>query len=159
MSKEVSSLRILVIDHDKDMLDLLEDEMRDMGHDVTKVCRYSSAILEASENDFDLIIAEVASPGLTGPEILACLRRLQPEALIAAMTSFGMERTAREAFEEGADYYIAKPIQMESLRDLISHLARDKMRFQRRGSYWKDGRPRSSSAADKEEYSFDGKNK
>jgi DNA-binding response OmpR family regulator len=135
MSKERSSLRILIIEHDKDMLDLLEDEMRDIGHDVTKVCRYSSAILEASENHFDLIIAEVASPGLTGPEILACLRRLQPDALIAAMASFGTEQTAREAFEEGADYYIAKPIQMESLKDLIRHFAKDKIRFQRRGSY------------------------
>ncbi len=158
MVEEVCPLKILVIEHDKDMLELLEDEMRDIGHDVTKVCRYSSAILEASENDFDLIIAEVASPGLTGPEILACLRRLQPEALIAAMTSFGTERTAREAFEEGADYCIAKPIQMESLKDFISHFARDKMRFQRRGSYWNEG-IRSSSSAAKEECLFDGKNK
>ncbi len=71
MSKERSSLRILIIEHDKDMLDLLEDEMRDIGHDVTKVCRYSSAILEASEDDFNVIIAEVASSGLRGPEILA----------------------------------------------------------------------------------------
>ncbi len=124
MSKERSSLRILVIEQDKDMLDLLEDEMRDIGHDVTKVCKYSSAILEASENDFDVIIAEIASPGLMGPEILACLRRLQPDALIAAMTCFGTERTIQESFREGADYCIAKPIQMESLKDFINHLAR-----------------------------------
>ena len=124
MLEEVYPLKILVIEHDKDMLELLEDEMRDIGHDVTKVCRYSSAILEASENDFDLIIAEVASPGLTGPEILACLRRLEPDALIAAMTCFGTERTIQESFREGADYCIAKPIQMESFKDFISHLAR-----------------------------------
>lgn len=129
MGKDVCSLRILVIEHDEDMLDLLEDEMSGIGHDVTKVSRYSSAILEASEGDFDVIIAEVGTPGLMGPEILACLRRLQPDASIAAMTSFGTERTAEEAFKEGADYYMAKPIQMNSLKDLISHVARDKMKF------------------------------
>lgn len=133
MVKDACSLRILVIDPDKDMLDLLEDEIREIGHDVTKVSRYSSAILEASEGDFDVIIAEVGTSRLMGPQILPSLRKLQPHALIAAMTSFGTEQTAREAFKEGADYCVAKPIQMESLKDFINNLAKDKMSFQSRG--------------------------
>ena len=135
MVKNDCSLRVLVIEQDKDMLDLLEDEMREIGHDVTKVSRYSSAILEASEEDFDVIIAEVGTRGFMGPEILESLRRLQPNALIAAMTSFGTERTAEEAFKEGADYYIVKPIQMESLKDLIGRLARHEMKSQTKKGY------------------------
>jgi len=153
VGKGVCSLRILVIEHDEDMLDLLEDEMSEIGHDVTKVSRYSSAILEASEGDFDVIIAEVGTPGLMGPEILACLRRLQPDASIAAMTSFGTERTAEEAFKEGADYYMAKPIQMKSLKDLISHLARDKMKFQKRGGCRIEEMGRSGADAQGSTYS------
>lgn len=133
MGKDARALKVLVLEPDKDMLDLLEDVMREVGHDVTKASSYSSAILEASEGDFDVIVAEVGTSELMRAEILACLRRFQPDALIAAMTSFGTERTAREAFREGADYYIAKPIQMESLRDFISYLAGDKINFQARG--------------------------
>ncbi len=135
MEKDTCFLKVLVIEPDSDMLDLFEDVMREVGHDVTKVSRYSSAILEASGGDFDVIIAEVGTPGLMGPEILAWLRRLQPNALIAAMTSFGTERAAQEAFKEGADYYIAKPIQMESLKDFISRLVRDKMKSQAKGGH------------------------
>lgn len=127
MGKRICRMRVLVIEQNRDMLDLLEDELRETGHDVTKVCRYSSAILEASEGDFDVIIAEVGSPGLIGPEILPCLRRLQPQASIAAMTCFGTERTVQESFREGADYCIAKPIEMESLKDFIGHLAKERI--------------------------------
>lgn len=147
MGKDVCSLRILVIEHDEDMLDLLEDEMRENGHDVTKASTYSCAILEAFEGDFDVIIAEIGTPGSMEPDILACLRRLQPAASIAAMTSFGTERTAQEAFKEGADYYVAKPIQMESLKDLISHLARDKMKSLTRAGCRIEGIGRSGAHA------------
>jgi DNA-binding response OmpR family regulator len=81
----------LIVEYDKDMLDLLGDEISEVGHQVAKVSRYSSAILEASEGDFDVIIAEVGTPGMVEPEILSCLRKLQPNAFIAAMIGFGSE--------------------------------------------------------------------
>jgi DNA-binding response OmpR family regulator len=115
-------LRVLIIEQDQDMLELLEDVIREMGHDVTKVSRYSTAIVEAAEANFDLIIAEIGTPGVMGADILTYLRRLQPGASITAMASFGTERTARDAFKGGADWYMVKPIEMDCFRDFVGRL-------------------------------------
>jgi ATP-dependent Lon protease len=119
----------LIIEQDEDMLDLLEDEIKEMGPSVTAATGEQSAILEAAGRRFDVVIAEVGISRAMGPEFLANLKRLLPGALIVAMTSFGTEATIREAFRKGADYYMAKPIQMESLKDFISHLGKERMKF------------------------------
>ena len=129
-------LRILIIEQDQDMLELLEDVIREMGHDVTKVSRYSTAIVEAAETDFDLIIAEIGAPGVMETDILAYLRRLQPAASITAMTSFGTELTARDAFRGGADWYMVKPIEMECFRDFIGRLTNEVLKVR---VSWKQG--------------------
>ena len=122
-------LRILIIEQDEDMLDLLEDEIKEMGHRVTRATGEASAILEASVKQFDVVITEVGFSGAMEPEFLANLKRLQPSASIVAMTNFGTEAMVREAFRKGADYYVAKPVQMGNLKDFIGHLGRERMKF------------------------------
>lgn len=123
-------LRILIIEQDEDMLDLLEDEIKEIGHNsVTRATGEASAVLEASVRRFDVIIMEAGMSGSMGPEFLASLKKLQPGASIVVMTSFGTEATVREAFSNGADYYMEKPVQMENLKDFISHLDAERMKF------------------------------
>jgi len=128
-------LRILIIEQDQDMLELLEDVIREMGHDVTKVSRYSTAIAEAAEADFDLIIVEIGAPGVMGTDILAYLRRLQPAASITAMASFGTERIARDAFNRGADWYMVRPIEMECFREFINRITKEALQARIRWGY------------------------
>ena len=127
-AKGVCPLRILIIEQDQDMLELLEDLLGEMGHDVTKVSRYSTAVVEAAEGDFDLIIAEIGTPGVMGTDILAYLRTLQPGASITAMASFGTERTARDAFRRGADWYMVKPVEIECFRNFVGWLGKEARR-------------------------------
>ena len=125
-------LRILIIAEDKDMLDLLEDEIREMGHGVTRATGEASAVKEASEGQFDVVIADVVISGAMEPKFLGNVRRFQPDASIVVMTSFGTETAVREAFTKGADYYVAKPIQMETFTDFISHIVRERMKLKGR---------------------------
>lgn len=129
MVPAVSSLRILIVDQDEDMLDLLEDEIKEMGHSVTRASGGVSAIVKASEERFDVVITEVEMSGVMEPQILLSLKRLQPDAAIVAVASVGTELTVREAFRKGADYYMAKPIPMDGLKDFISHLGTERMKF------------------------------
>jgi len=121
-------LSILVVDQDKDMLDLLEDEITDMGHRVTRVSEELNAIVKASEERFDIVIAQMEISGPIASRLLTYLKRLQPEASIVAMTGLGPESAIREALKSGADYHVAKPIAMESLKDFISHLGRERFK-------------------------------
>ena len=129
MIPDDTPLRILIIEQDEDMLDLLEDEIKEIGHSVTRATGEASAVLEASVRRFDVIIMEVGTSGSMEPEFLASLKKLQPGASIVVMTSFGTEATVREAFSKGADYYMEKPVQMESLKDFIRHLDTERMKF------------------------------
>lgn len=125
----VIPLKILIIEQDQDMLDLLEDEIKEMGHSVARATGEAGTILEASVRRFDVVIAEVGMSGAVEPGFLADLKRLLPGASIVVMTSFGTEAMVREAFRKGADYYMAKPIQIENLKDFICHLSRERMKF------------------------------
>ena len=128
MIPDDTSLRILIIEKDEDMLDLLEDEIKEIGHSVTRATGEASAILEASVRRFDVVITEVEMFGAIEPGILSSLKKFQPSASIVAMTSFGTETMIREVLRKGADYYLAKPILMETLNDFIKHLGRERMK-------------------------------
>lgn len=129
MIPDNTPLKILIIEQDEDMLDLLEDEIKEMGHSVTRASGEANTILEASVRRFDVVITEVGMSGAMEPGFLANLKRLQPSASIVAITSFGTEAMAREAFRKGADYYMEKPIRMKSLKDFIKHLGRERIKI------------------------------
>ena len=130
--------KILIIEDDRDIADLIAIHMDDNGHESTKVHDGKEGLLKALEGLHDLIILDLKLPGMDGLEICQKLRMEKMETPIIMLTSKSEEIDKVLGLEIGADDYMTKPF---SLRELV---ARVKTVLRR-------GRPRGEPAARQEE--------
>jgi DNA-binding response OmpR family regulator len=120
--------RILIIEDDEEMRSLLEDFFEEEGFETDSVGNGSEALRILVREIFDVVITDIRMPGLTGLEIIAGVRRLQPETSIIVITAFGSEEVHQKAIERGADSYLEKPLQFHELRRMVDGLLSSKIK-------------------------------
>lgn len=119
------SLRVLVVDDDEEMRNLLRRSLEFDGHHVTERDRGSQVLRTLRDSTFDLVILDNLMPGLNGLELLPTLRREFPAVPILLVTAFGGRQTASSALRLGAASYLEKPFRLGQLRDAIAGLISD----------------------------------
>jgi two-component system NtrC family sensor kinase len=103
--------RVLVVDEDPDVLDLLEREVLEpMGYTVATADDAGAAIQHALNFSPDLIIASLMLPGLSGKDLLVALRSQGMDVPMLVTAPEGMEADAIQAFRLGARDYLVKPL-------------------------------------------------
>jgi two-component system NtrC family sensor kinase len=103
--------RVLVVDDDPDVLDLLERQVLEpLGYDVAIASDASTAIQQSITFMPDLIIASMTLPGLSGKDLLVALRSQGIKLPTLVMAEEGMESDAIAAFRLGANDYLKKPL-------------------------------------------------
>lgn len=115
-------VRLLIIEDDEGMRELLEDSLVEEGVEVDSAADGSEAFRKLAKESFDLVITDIRMPGLTGLDILPGIKKLQPEAFIIVMTAFGSEEVRRKSFNRGAAAYLEKPILIHRLKLLIQDM-------------------------------------
>ncbi len=122
MKKE--KFKILVVDDEKDILELLKYNLEKEGYTV-RVCQSGEeSIEEALQFKPDLVLLDIMMPGIDGVETCRRLRENQglTNTHITFLTSRAEEYSEIAAFEAGADDYIAKPIKPRALMSRIKAL-------------------------------------
>ena len=79
-------LRVLVVDDDPLMLDLLSDMVRRLGHDAEQAPSGQSALNRLASETFDLVIADIFMPNGTGLELLVSMRSKHIEVPFACVS-------------------------------------------------------------------------
>lgn len=111
MSSERARERVLVVDEDPEVLDLLEKQVLEpMGYEVAAADDAGLAIQQALNFGPDLILASLTLPGLSGKDLLVALRSQGIEVPMLVMAPEGMEGDAIQAFRLGARDYLVKPL-------------------------------------------------
>ena len=121
-----SSLRVLVVDDDEEMRNLLRRSLEFDGHRVTERDRGTHVLRTLREEAFDLVILDNRMPGLNGLDLLPALRREFPQIPILLVTAFGGRQVASSALRLGAASYLEKPFRLGQLRDAIAGLIADR---------------------------------
>jgi DNA-binding NtrC family response regulator len=117
------SLRVLVVDDEEHLQDLLRTELSDRGHEVT-VCASGRAALKVLETStFDAAILDLKMPGMSGIELLQHIKHAQPEVEAVIQTGFATQETAIEALRLGAFDYITKPCKMAEIEAILGRIA------------------------------------
>ncbi|MBP2671223.1 MAG: atoC, partial [candidate division NC10 bacterium] len=107
--------RILVVDDEEQMRDLLAKVLERKGYEVS-VCGDGAEALALLEREpADLVITDVRMPGLNGMEALRAVKELNPEIVVLIMTAFGSIDQAVQAVKEGAYDYINKPFKIDEI--------------------------------------------
>lgn len=116
------SLRVLVVDDDDEMRNLLRRSLEFDGHHVTERDRGTQVLRTLREETFDLVILDNRMPGLNGLDILPVLHREFPQVPVLLVTAFGGRQVASSALRLGAASYLEKPFRLGQLRDAIAGL-------------------------------------
>ncbi len=123
---------VLAIDDDPDNRAFLNKAIGKNGFEVVT----GSSALEArrvlGSRRPALIFLDVQMPGESGLAVLPAMQQDFPEAVVVMMTAYGSEEVAAEALRRGADDYIAKPIELHRLRELLDrNLEKQRLRAER----------------------------
>jgi two-component system response regulator AtoC len=68
---------------------------------------------------FDIIITDIAMPGISGLEVLSKVKDHNPETQVIVVTAYGSDEREEEAYNLGADFYIEKPFDIRELKSLV----------------------------------------
>jgi len=117
-------LRVLLVDDAEDALESFAMLLRLEGAEVTAVDSGAKALAAAQAAEFDLLLSDVAMPGMDGYELVKALRARPETARLPAiaLTGFGRSQDARRAIAAGFDAHIAKPIAMDETLRIIEGL-------------------------------------
>jgi two-component system, sensor histidine kinase len=119
--------RILIVDDDADLRDVLGIAFADRGYDVRSVVCGTEAIAVAAEWRPEVVLVDIGLPGMSGYELASRLRELPCDPMrLVAFTGFGLERDVEQARRAGFDAHVLKGSgsMMQRLDELIGVLGR-----------------------------------
>jgi DNA-binding response OmpR family regulator len=116
--------RILLVEDDRDIAMLLEDDLAAEGHQVEVVTDGETASRRGQESDWDLIILDVMLPRRDGFDVCRDLRRARVRTPIIILTAKTHEAEKILGLDLGADDYVTKPFSPRELRSRIRAVLR-----------------------------------
>lgn len=124
--KNDENFRILIVDDNKELREILEEFLGGEGHDVEGASDGREALQKHGENPFDLIVTDLNMPEVSGMELIRTIRKDNPDTEFVIITGYASMDSAVEAVRIGAFDYIVKPFRMEELQVVVKN-ARDKI--------------------------------
>ena len=111
--------RVLVVDDEKSMRELLAITLERQGYEVS-VAEDGEVAIEAVRRDgFDVIITDLRMPNADGLQVLRAAKEHTPETVVIVITAVGSTETAVEAMKLGAYDYITKPFKLDEIHLII----------------------------------------
>ncbi len=111
---------VLIVDDESDIRELLVLTLMRMGVEADTAATVEHAFARLSERSYDLCLTDMRLPDGDGLMILKHIAENYGNTPVAVITAFGSTDNAVAALKEGAFDYIAKPIQLKQLREVIT---------------------------------------
>ncbi len=120
-STEIGAGRVLVVDDEPVVVDVLRNVLGKQGYQVEVVGDAASfRDVIADEGDFDLLLLDLMLPDANGMQVLQWVRERRPELAVVMITAHGTIETAVEAMKSGAFHYVTKPFKNDEVRLIVS---------------------------------------
>jgi len=116
------SLRVLVVDDNRDVADSLSTVLELMGHATVTAHSATEALAAIERRTPELIIADIGLPDMSGYELCEAIRRLPHlrTVKLVALTGWGNDEHRRRAVAAGFDYHLTKPAEIEVIERIIA---------------------------------------
>src|SRR4030042_1199811 len=118
--KGAPSARILVIDDEDSVRDILSRMLKTKGHQVVVACDGEEGIEKFKNEKFDLVFTDLGLPKISGWEVGKAIKELNPRVPIAMITGWGMELNREKMSESGIALVISKPFNFDQIIQLVS---------------------------------------
>ncbi len=118
-------MRVLLLEDDVALSDLLNEHLEDKGFDVTLCTNGQDALETLIDQKFDIALLDINTPQISGIEVLKTIRKEYKNNTPAIiLTAYQDTKHLKESFENGVDDYIKKPFDLEELDQRILRLCR-----------------------------------
>ena len=120
--------KILVVDDDPDLLELLRNALTAAGHRIETALSGTEALVKAERSAPDCVVLDLLLPDVSGFNVCETLRRLHATASVPVvmMTVLTGEFPRLVGVEAGADAYINKPFEIDEMVRRVGELLRDR---------------------------------
>jgi DNA-binding response OmpR family regulator len=112
--------RVLVVDDDPNVGDMLQDLLVDLGYVVKHALDGTAALRLVPVFEPDVVLLDLQLPGMSGGEVLDRLRRDHPTVPVIIVTGNDDVEVARRTLRGGAFDYLSKPFTVEVLARVVA---------------------------------------
>ena len=121
--KNADDQRILVVDDEEMINELLSDYFRELGYDVTVALSAEEAIEKLEfENQFNLIITDIDLPGKSGFELLKIVKETKENLPVVILSGIKTFDNTIKAVKNGAIDFISKPFDLKSVQKVVEKI-------------------------------------
>jgi len=111
---------ILLVDDEVTVRKLLHDKLKSMGYQCDKAANVTQALYKLQNNEFDVVILDIAMPSIAGVELLPKIKADYPNTAIIVATPVGGTNVGIDCIKLGAHEYVTKPFILEEVVRVIS---------------------------------------
>jgi len=118
----IGKAKIMLVDDDPDVSEVLELMLAQIGHEVTVVSQGEEAITLFEPGGYDVVITDLGMPDVSGWEVAKAVKRKSPETPVVLITGWGIQLDSEEMSKSGVDGVIPKPFSRQAVLDEIARL-------------------------------------
>jgi len=114
-------MRLMVVEDDVKLLDIVRIRLSKAGYDVRSARNGRAALLQLMQSPADIVITDWKMPEMTGVELCRAIRSTPAlrHTYVIMLTGQASSEEQVEGFHAGADDYLTKPFQMDTLLSSI----------------------------------------
>ena len=118
-------MKILVVDDDCLICENVKSKLQRIGL-AGLACQTAVSVVDAklllqTDSPPDILITDLNMPGLSGFTLIEYVKEHYPDVIIYVLSGYDDYQLVRQAFLSGADDYLLKPVDVEELREKLSH--------------------------------------
>jgi DNA-binding NtrC family response regulator len=118
--------RMLVVDDERSMRDLLAEYLNEYGYEVACAENGQDALKMYNEKHFDIILSDLNMAPMNGLELLNKVKEIDPDAIFIMITGYPSISSSIEAIKKGARDYITKPFNIDEIRAKVERALLEK---------------------------------
>ncbi len=123
-----NSVRVLAIDDQPIILDLLQAMCQSLGYAVQVASSGEAGVRMLEASAFDIVLVDFAMPGMSGLEVARAAKRLQPQTPVVLVTGWEAKLDPAQYATSGVVEVLYKPFRIEQLTEIIQNAVRSRVR-------------------------------
>ena len=119
MQMEQKPIRILVVDDEPFIRELLDEYLSMNGYQVSTAGNGGDAVAKFKTDMPHMVFLDVNMPGMSGLDVLCKIKEIDPASCVTMLSAFGDDYSIEEISRLRADYFIQKPVKLEKLLEFL----------------------------------------
>ncbi len=118
------ALRVLIVDDDSNLRELLEEGVQDWGYEVGTACSGEEAMECLAGENYNVVVCDLKMPGMGGLKLLREIKAFDKMIQVIIITGYATLETAVKAMEAGAYEYLTKPFRLDELMVIMKNVSK-----------------------------------